>query len=34
MILIVTRSQKYFRRQQGALGAIDGHIEEIYSGTT
>ena len=32
MILIVTRSQKYFRRQQGALGAIDGHIEEIYSG--
>lgn len=32
MMAIVSRSQKYFKRQQSALGEIDGHIEEIYSG--
>ena len=32
MMAIVTRSQKYFARQQNALGHINGHIEEIYSG--
>ncbi len=28
------RSQKYFTRQQKHLGAINGHIEEIYAGHT
>lgn len=32
MLLIMARSQKYFIAQQNALGAIDGHIEEIYAG--
>ncbi|MDR0314711.1 MAG: ABC transporter ATP-binding protein/permease [Oscillospiraceae bacterium] len=32
MILIVSRSQKHFVTQQRELGAINGHIEEIYSG--
>ncbi len=32
MILIISRSQKYFKEQQNALGAINGHIEEVYSG--
>lgn len=32
MIIIMTKSQKYFIRQQRDLGAINGHIEEIYSG--
>lgn len=31
---IMGRSQKYFFRQQQALGAVNGHIEEIYSGHT
>ena len=31
VILIVTLSQKYFVKQQKELGAINGHIEEIYS---
>lgn len=34
MILITGRSQKYFSRQQKSLGALSGHIEEIYSGHT
>lgn len=32
MMLIIGRSQKYFTRQQNDLGAINGHIEEIYAG--
>ena len=34
MGLIMSRSQKYFSRQQKALGAVNGHIEEMYSGHT
>ena len=34
MGLIMGRSQKYFFRQQKALGAVQGQIEEIYSGQT
>lgn len=34
MGLIMGRSQKYFSRQQKALGAVNGQIEEIYSGQT
>lgn len=34
MMAIMGRSQKYFTRQQKHLGAINGHIEEIYSGHT
>lgn len=32
MTLIITKSQKYFLRQQRQLGEINGQIEEIYSG--
>jgi ATP-binding cassette subfamily B protein len=32
MIIIMSRSQKYFTAQQQGLGEINGHIEEIYSG--
>lgn len=32
MMLIMKRSQKYFGQQQRELGAINGHIEEIYTG--
>lgn len=32
MFIIIARSQKYFRSQQKNLGAINGHIEEVYSG--
>ena len=32
MISIISRSQKYFERQQQELGELNGHIEEIYSG--
>ena len=32
MSLIMGRSQKYFMRQQQALGSLNGHIEEVYSG--
>ena len=31
VMVLVKISQKYFTRQQNALGAINGHIEEIYS---
>ncbi len=32
MVLILSKSQKYFAMQQKELGNINGHIEEIYSG--
>lgn len=32
MMLIMSRSQKYFLAQQNSLGTIDGHIEEMYAG--
>lgn len=32
VVLIVRRSQKYFIRQQSALGVINGQIEENFSG--
>ncbi|PFJ04700.1 ABC transporter [Bacillus cereus] len=32
MIFIISKSQKYFLRQQKDLGRMNGHIEEIYSG--
>lgn len=32
MIIILSKSQKYFKEQQKQLGNINGHIEEIYSG--
>ena len=32
MMLIVSKSQKYFLNQQKALGAMNGHVEEIYAG--
>lgn len=34
MMAIMSRSQKYFVQQQRCLGAINGHIEEIYAGHT
>lgn len=34
MMIIVMRSQKYFRAYQSKLGALNGHIEEIYTGHT
>ncbi len=32
MMLIMSKSQKHFIKQQNELGRINGHIEEIYSG--
>ena len=32
MIVIMAKSQKFFSAQQRDLGAINGHIEEIYTG--
>ncbi len=32
MMLIVSKSQKFFFRQQQALGEMNGHVEEIYAG--
>ncbi|MGE7688363.1 ABC transporter ATP-binding protein [Lysinibacillus sp. NPDC097214] len=32
MTFIISRSRKYFIRQQQDLGRMNGHIEEIYSG--
>ena len=32
MTIIMSKSHKYFVRQQRELGALNGHIEEIYSG--
>ncbi len=34
MMLIMSRSQKYFTRQQKNLGELNGHVEEIYAGHT
>ncbi|MDR1674806.1 MAG: ABC transporter ATP-binding protein/permease [Oscillospiraceae bacterium] len=34
MMLIMGKTQKYFKAQQDHLGEINGHIEEIYSGHT
>lgn len=30
--LVMKKSQKYFTQQQNSLGAVDGHIEEMYGG--
>lgn len=30
--LIVRKTQRYFKEQQAALGRINGHVEEMYSG--
>jgi ATP-binding cassette subfamily B protein len=32
VMMIVKRSQKYFKEQQAFLGNVNGHIEEVYSG--
>ena len=32
MAFIISRSQKYFVQQQEFLGAINGHVEEVYNG--
>ena len=32
MTLIVSKSQRYFEKQQHLLGEINGHIEEVYTG--
>lgn len=32
MMIIMSKSQKYFKTQQQGLGDINGHIEEVYSG--
>jgi len=32
MIIIISKSQKYFFVQQQNLGAMNGHVEEIYAG--
>jgi len=29
---IVSKSQRYFKEQQSSLGAINGHVEEMYAG--
>lgn len=34
MMVIMGRSQKYFSRQQKHLGALNGYVEEMYSGHT
>ena len=30
--LVITQSQKYFKRQQDYLGHVNGHVEEMYGG--
>ena len=32
MAAVMSHSQKYFERQQADLGAMNGHVEEMYSG--
>ncbi len=32
MIIIISRSQKYFSRLQDEIGELNGHIEEMYAG--
>jgi ATP-binding cassette subfamily B protein len=34
MGVIMARSQKYFTRQQNALGDVNGYVEELYTGHT
>lgn len=34
MMVIISKSQKYFTSQQNELGKINGHIEEYYAGHT
>ncbi|MEE1295960.1 MAG: ABC transporter ATP-binding protein [Bifidobacterium sp.] len=34
MLLVMKSSQKYFARQQIALGDVNGHVEEMYGGHT
>ena len=34
MLVIMSKSQKYFARQQKHLGEINGYVEEIYTGHT
>ncbi len=34
MMVVMSKSQKYFMQQQRNLGALNGHIEEIYAGHT
>jgi len=34
VVMIVKRSQKYFKDQQKYLGNVNGHIEEMFSGHT
>ena len=34
LVLILSRSQKYFLRRQESLGTLNGYVEEIYSGQT
>lgn len=34
VVLVVRYSQRYFRRQQALLGAVDGMVEESFSGQT
>ena len=34
MMVIMEASQKYFTRQQVALGDVNGHVEEMYAGHT
>ncbi|MBU5484690.1 ABC transporter ATP-binding protein/permease [Clostridium sp. MSJ-11] len=29
---VASRSQKFFKEQQGALGELNGHVEEMYTG--
>ncbi len=34
MMTVMRTSQQYFKRQQNHLGALNGHIEEMYAGHT
>lgn len=34
MFVIISKSQKYFKTYQQQLGALNGHIEEVYTGHT
>ncbi len=34
MMIVMKKGQEYFKNQQAHLGAINGHIEEIYTGHT
>ncbi len=32
VLLVVKKSQKYFKEQQASLGRVNGHVEEVYGG--